>query len=250
MSTKPVIGITPLVDEARDSYWMLPGYMEGITAAGGIPVMLPLVHDAEDLPVLLGKLDGLLFAGGHDVSPALYQEPVSDLCGAVCHERDLLERRLFQLALAADMPLFGICRGIQLFNALLGGKLVQDLPAETPGGLPHQQKPPYDIPFHAVTIAESSPLYPIAGSARLQVNSYHHQAVRIKAPALEVSATADDGIIEGLYMPGKRFVQAVQWHPEFSFRSDPASLRLFQAFVAACSEYHSNHINVSEATLH
>ncbi|WP_150275351.1 gamma-glutamyl-gamma-aminobutyrate hydrolase family protein [Paenibacillus tepidiphilus] len=239
MRTKPVIGITPLVDEGRDSYWMLPGYMEGIAAAGGIAVMLPLAHEAEDLPVLLDKLDGLLFAGGHDVSPELYQEPVREVCGALCQERDVLEQRLFQLALAADLPMLGICRGIQLFNVLLGGTLYQDLQTEAPGVQIHQQKPPYDKPLHPVNIPVSSPLYPIVGTSRLEVNSYHHQAVRTKAPEAEISATADDGIIEGLYLPGKRFVHAVQWHPEFSYRSDPASLQIFQAFAAACSEYQS-----------
>ena len=110
---KPVIGLIPLIDEERESYWMLPGYMTGISMAGGIPVMLPLEMDDNDIRQAAVSLDGFLFTGGHDVSPSLYNEKKLPECGSVCLERDHLEQRLFVCARKMDKPVLGICRGIQ-----------------------------------------------------------------------------------------------------------------------------------------
>ena len=118
---KPVIGVVPLVDETKDSLWMLPGYMNGITEAGGIPIMLPLTSDEETISQLLDGIQGVLFTGGHDVDPKIYGETPIPECGAVCIERDLMEKELLEQALDRDMPILGICRGIQFINACLGG---------------------------------------------------------------------------------------------------------------------------------
>lgn len=107
---KPVIGVVPLVDQERESFWMLPGYMNGIEQAGGIPVMLPLLSDEEDLLQIVNKLDGFLFTGGQDVSPNLYAEKTAPLCGQRCRERDDMEGVLFRLVYEMDKPLLGICR--------------------------------------------------------------------------------------------------------------------------------------------
>ncbi len=231
---KPVIGLIPLVDEERESFWMLPGYMQGVEEAGGLAVMLPLLTDEADLTRLFGMLDGLLLTGGHDVSPSLYGAPVSLACGAVSPERDAMERVLLRLALAHDLPVLGICRGHQFLNAALGGTLYQDLPTEHPSSVSHRQKPPYDQPSHTVRVPEGTPLARILDRGDLPVNSCHHQAVRDLAPGLSPMAFSEDGLVEALCMPGKRFVWGVQWHPEFSFRSDPASRAIFRAFTEAC----------------
>ena len=120
---KPLIGIVPLVDEARESYWMLPGYMQGVEQAGGVPVMLPLTDDAAALRQLADTCDGFLLTGGQDVSPALYGAAPTLQCGETCPARDAMEARLLDLALAADKPVLGICRGIQFLNVHLGGTL-------------------------------------------------------------------------------------------------------------------------------
>lgn len=233
---KPVIGVIPLFDETKDSIWMLPGYMDGIRLAGGLPIILPLKADMEDITQLCGICDGFLFTGGHDVDPAMYGAVKSDKCGVSNHDRDALEKKVFDYALIADLPVLGICRGIQLINVLCGGTLYQDLPTEhnSTVKVDHHMSPPYDVPCHEVTILEDTPLFKELDSLTLSVNSYHHQAVKDLAPSLLPMAVSEDGLIEALYMPGKKFIQAVQWHPEFNFHRDESSRRLFNSFVNAC----------------
>lgn len=230
---KPLIGVVPLMDIGRDSLWMLPGYMEGVTQAGGLPVMLPLSSDKRDLEQLAEMCGGFLFTGGQDVSPALYGErPLSGL-EETCPARDEMETELLRLALEMDKPILGICRGIQFLNAPLGGTLWQDIPGQMPSAVSHRMKPPYDAVAHTVALAPDTPLRALLGRETLGVNSCHHQGVRTLAPDLAVMAAAPDGLIEGVYMPVRRFVWAVQWHPEFSFRTDENSRRIFSAFVTA-----------------
>ena len=228
---KPIIGVVPLYDEFKDSLWMVPGYMDGITQAGGLPVMLPLTKDQKDIARFADEFDGFLFTGGHDVTPAVYGEERLPVCGACCKERDEMERELFDRVTGLDKPLLGICRGIQLINALLGGTLYQDLPTQHPSLLEHHMKPPYDRPAHHVHILPDTPLAALLGAETIAVNSYHHQAVRDTAPSLRVMAKADDGIVEGVYLPGRKMVWAIQWHPEFSFTSDENSRRIFAHLV-------------------
>lgn len=235
---KPVIGVIPLFDEDKDSIWMLPGYMEGIRAAGGIPIILPLKMDEEEQKQICDMCHGFLFTGGHDVDPALYGVERSNVCGTPNHDRDVLEKEIFSCALLKDKPVFGICRGIQLINALCGGTLYQDLSTEYKGKsrVEHHMKPPYDVPCHQVTVLENTPLFKLLNKQILEVNSYHHQAVRELAPSLKAMAVSEDGLIEAAYMPGRKFIQAVQWHPEFLYLVDEDAGRLFESFVNACRD--------------
>ena len=230
---KPLIGVVPLVDAQRESYWMLPGYLEGISQAGGLPVMLPLTQDESDLKQLAGCCDGLLFTGGQDVSPNLYGQEPSPQCGALCPGRDGMEQVLLKLALDRDLAVLGICRGIQFLNAGLGGTLYQDLPSQRPSEVCHRQPAPYDRPSHPVYLPEGSPLERLLGRTELAVISCHHQGICTPAPGLQAMAQAPDELIEAVWMPGRRFVWAVQWHPEFSWKVDEASRQIFSAFVAA-----------------
>lgn len=230
---KPIIGVLPLYDEHRNSYWMLPGYMKALEAAGAIPIMLPLTSEQCVLEQLVTSVDGLLFTGGHDVDPSLYGHERMEQCGLSITERDLMEKKLFQLALAVDLPMLGICRGIQLFNALLGGTLYQDLPTQYETDLVHVQKPPYSEPVHVVKLKKKSSLYKMVGKEKLSVNSYHHQAIDQLAPGCTVMATAEDGLIEAIEHPAYQYLLAVQWHPEFCYEHDEASQRLFKSFVEA-----------------
>ena len=135
------------------------------------------------------------------------------------------------VAMSADKPILGICRGIQFINAILGGTLYQDITKQHPSSIEHHQVPPYDIPVHEVDVVENSPLQKCLGISRLSVNSYHHQAVKRIAPELSVMAVSTDGIIEALYRPNSRFLWAVQWHPEFSYKTDTNSRKIFKAFI-------------------
>jgi len=235
---KPMIGVLPLYDENKESYWMLPGYMKGIEEAGGIPVMLPLTAEPEILMNLAQMMDGFLFTGGHDVNPALYHEETLEVCGTPCQDRDAMESVLFQQILQLDKPALGICRGLQLFNVLLGGTLYQDLPlqfqSEARVIIEHKQKPPYSQPVHQVDVEKGTLLYDLLQTDTLRVNSYHHQGIKDLAKPLVAAATAEDGLIEAVVMPEQRFMMAVQWHPEFMYQEDEPSFKLFTAFVKAC----------------
>ncbi len=231
---RPLIGLVPLVDYQRESCWMLPGYMQGVEQAGGVPVMLPLTRDRGELERLAAACDGFLLTGGQDVAPALYGGADPGRCGELCPERDAMETALLALARAQDKPVLGICRGIQLFNAALGGTLWQDLPTQCPSEVDHHQSGNYASPIHTVALQPGTPLAELLGPAPLPVNSLHHQAVRTLAPALAPMAVAPDGIVEAVYEPGRTFVWAVQWHPEFSWQTDANSRAIFRAFVDAC----------------
>ncbi len=232
---KPVIGLTALFDEEKDSIWMLPGYMEGIRLAGGLPVILPIQCDDGDIDHFIHLCDGILFTGGQDVSPTVYGEQCLSECGIPCYERDETERRLLEKAMSLDMPVFGICRGLQFFNAALGGTLYQDIPTQFANAFEHYQPKPYDKPSHTVLLLPGTPLAKLMEREKLQVNSCHHQGVKVLAPGLLPMAIAEDGLVEALYAPHKSFVHAVQWHPEFMLKEDEPSLRLFQAFITACA---------------
>ena len=234
---KPLIGLIPLVDAGRDSLWMLPGYMDGVRDAGGLHIMLPLTADGGELDQLAGQLDGVLFTGGHDVGPSVYGEAALEVCGATSPERDAMEAGLLRRVIALGLPALGICRGIQFINAYLGGTLWQDLPSQRPSATEHHQTPPYDRAVHTVVLLEDTPIKRLLNRETLPVNSYHHQAIRTLAPDLRPMALSEDGLIEAVWRPDHPFLWAVQWHPEFAWRTDPAARAIFKAFCAACAAY-------------
>lgn len=229
---KPLIGLIPLVDEGRESLWMLPGYMEGIARAGGVAVMLPLTDLAEDAALILERFDGLLFTGGHDVQPRLYGEEMLPICGDTCPRRDDMEQRLLLGALEKDLPVLGICRGLQLMNAVLGGTLYQDIVTQFPSDTNHRMAAPYGRAEHTVRILPDTPLGILGES--IGVNSCHHQGIRVLSDRMEAMAVAPDGLVEAAWVKDQTFAWAVQWHPEFFSADDAPSQAIFQAFVEAC----------------
>lgn len=185
-------------------------YRQALAAAGIQPV--------EDVTTL-ASLDGLLLAGGSDIDPAMYGAPRHPETGEPDPDRDTLETVLLREALERDLPVLAICRGLQLLNVALGGTLVQHING-------HRQREQQDV--HPITIASHSRLRSILGVDEFVVNSRHHQCVDRVASGLVVVARAPDNVVEALEFPAKRFVLAVQWHPED--RTDGPDARLFEAF--------------------
>jgi putative glutamine amidotransferase len=231
---RPVIGLIPLYDDDKESYWMLPGYMKAIEETGGLPIMLPLTSDEDELDEAYSLCDGLLFTGGHDVSPELYGELAKKTCGKPCITRDRMECYLIDKCLRDDKPLLGICRGIQLLNAHLGGTLYQDLPTEYQCKAEHHMAPPYDRKAHDVEVFDNTLLAKIIGSGIHEVNSYHHQAIKELSPEVTKMAVSEDGLIEAIAVNNHRFAIGVQWHPEFSYYNNEESMKIVTAFVNEC----------------
>ena len=215
---------------------MLQGYFDGLKAAGAIPLMLPLHMNEKELKQIGRFMDGWLFTGGHDVSPQLYGQELSERCGSLSHDRDQLEKAVFEMAMAEDQPVLGICRGLQMINVLMGGTLYQDLNSEKPSTVEHHMVPPYDREQHKVLLVKDTPLHCLLGKSEIGVNSYHHQAIHRLADGLNEMAVSEDGLIEAVYSPRQRFLWAVQWHPEFSYQTDENSMRIFNAFAKACKK--------------
>ncbi|MDQ0256323.1 putative glutamine amidotransferase [Evansella vedderi] len=197
--------------------------------------MLPLITDKDMILRLAKTFDGFLFTGGHDINPELYGEEIEDFSGELCNERDIMEAILFSKVVELDKPALGICRGLQLFNVLLGGTLYQDIPTQlSVSHIQHKQKPPYTKPVHNVYIAKDTLLYHLLQTDSLKVNSYHHQGIKNLSEQLMSAANAEDGLIEAVVMPNKKFILAVQWHPEFNYKLDDYNFKLFLEFVRAC----------------
>ena len=234
---KPVICITPSHNTGTDDLSLRPTYVRAVSSAGGLPVVMTLEAESEDLDQLVSLCDGFLFSGGPDPHPFLFGEETQLHCGNVSVTRDRLELALLKKAMAARKPILGICRGIQLINVALGGDIYQDISSQTSSRFPiaHQQPFAYTVPSHHAKVTKDSLLSAvIGGQQELEVNSMHHQACRQAAPCLTASAYAPDGLIEALEMPDYPYLLGVQWHPEYLWQTDKGAANIFKSFIEAC----------------
>jgi len=243
---RPVIGIAtqtlPGVPGERQPCWLMGrSYVEELRKVGGVPWVIPLVpHDEDTLNEIFSRLDGVFITGGVDVDPARYGEPKTPLCGTTDPDRDAVELMLLKYAMAHELPVLAVCRGIQILNVLGGGTLYQDVTAMVPAALKHDYFPTPDQPSrkylaHDITVKAGSKLGAILGDAVVPVNSMHHQAIKDLAPGLAPTAFAPDGIIEGVEGTGEQYVIAVQWHPEELTDTQPGMKRLFTTFIDAAA---------------
>lgn len=239
--SKPLIGITTerwsssLTQPNHNVQGMLTTYIEALLGAGGLPILIPLSPDDDDLRALYARLDGVLIPGGGDIDSTLYHTPQHPETHEIDPDRDRVELQLTRRAVEDRKPIFGICRGAQVFNVALGGTLYQDLPAERPSDLRHANpfpKFPREHLAHSVKVEEESQLARLLGAPIVSVNSRHHQAVKEVAPGVDVSARAPDGVIEALELPAHPFALAVQWHPE-NLQHLSGMRALFEKFVEA-----------------
>jgi putative glutamine amidotransferase len=234
----PVIGITGRTDRSArppniSLFSLGQIYVQAVESSGGAPLIVPPHLEEAKLRAVFERLDGLLLPGGGDVLPALFGEDDSGLLWSVDEWRDRTEIELAQWALADELPLLAICRGLQVLNVACGGTLIQDIPTQVPDALSHSTVAgrPKSSVAHTVEIVAGSRLAALVGRGQLGVNSAHHQAVRDVGAGLVVTARAPDGIIEGLELPDHPFCVGVQWHPEAMVENHPVMRRLFEGLV-------------------
>jgi putative glutamine amidotransferase len=244
---KPLIGITTSevripdhvhpaaqADPPRREMALGMKYTMAVEAAGGLPVVMPPMHD-ELIGPLLDRLSGVVLSGGPDIDPGTYGGRYHPQLGPTEPDLDHFELQIVQSALERGMPLLAICRGAQVLNVARGGTLHQHLPDAVGDGVVHRQTRPAREPTHGVAIAADSRLAGILRCRETQVNSFHHQGVDAVGERLEVTARAEDGTVEGIEAVDRRFVVGVQWHAECLVDLDEQAA-LFSALVGACAE--------------
>ena len=243
---KPIIGVTPDFNAGNrkdmggkePTYFLRARYMKAIEDAGGIPVVLPLLSNKDAWRQVVAHVHGLLITGsGSDLAPELYGERQRHKFARMSRERATMELGIAKAAYRADVPMLGICGGMQSINVALGGTLYQDIAAQLDTPIDHL--PAYSATkiTHAIQIAPGSLLRRIAGKARMDVNSSHHQSVKKVAPNLVQTAVSLDDVIEAIEAPARAFILGVQWHPEFLYDRDPIQRRLFSALVRAARTF-------------
>jgi putative glutamine amidotransferase len=239
---KPVIGVTPDFNAGdrnemgghEPTYFLRARYIRAVEELGGIPLILPLVAEPAARRRLLEGVDGLLLTGGGpDLPPRLYGEHRRYKFLLMSERRADFELELVHQARTRDLPLLGICGGMQTVNVACGGSLYQDIPSQVQNALDHRQKMKAIHVSHSVAVTPKSLLNKIVNKATLMVNSSHHQSVKTMATSLIASGVAPDGIVEAIESPTHRFLLAIQWHPEFLFERHAPHRRLFEALLRA-----------------
>ena len=235
--TAPVIGLT---GNFQDGNCMLAeGYYQSILKAGGTPFIIPCYDDADALINTLEKLDGILLTGGADINPLfLGEEPVKELHG-INPRRDRQEFLLTRLAADRQIPILGICRGIQTMNAAFGGPLYQDIHSQMEGTrIKHSQELDRSYASHTVTIEKDTLLHNLFKADTIAVNSFHHQAVKEAAPGFRVCARATDGVIEAMESTEYKSMLGVQWHPEcFILKGDECMMPIFHWLIQEAASF-------------
>ncbi|MCA9321416.1 MAG: gamma-glutamyl-gamma-aminobutyrate hydrolase family protein [Planctomycetes bacterium] len=244
MSQRPIIGVSSRKiyfthnDRPYPRFGVAINYVQASEAAGGAPLMLPLSQNADVLHQLLDVCDGLLLTGGLDIDPSLYGEEPHQNIDQINPLRDITEMILAKEALRRDMPIFGICRGMQILNVAAGGSLVQDIGSQIEKEtLQHFQKLTEEYPSHSIRIESDSWLHRIVGEEKVRVNSYHHQCVKRMGEGFRVTAWAPDGVPEAMSDDRRFFAHAVQWHPELTYTNLDFNLAMFRAHVEAAGRY-------------
>ena len=244
----PIIGVTATLKEDLELAATRPlgsfvrvdlDYVAGVAGAGGVPMVLPPITGAAE--EMARGIDGLLLTGGSDLDPAYYGEKPLPELGVILPERDAFEIAVLEHAVQRGVPVFGICRGMQVLNVALGGTLYQDLPSQLEdGSIAHRQQMPKWQWTHEVEADAGSEVAKIMQSTDLRVNSYHHQAIKALADGLAAVAHASDGVIEAVesHDLSERWVVGVQWHAEAMRDTEgPEHRNLFEAHVAAAERH-------------
>ena len=236
VARRPIIGITVPPVASADAGDLGRGMLcaAAVSRARGIPVLVPAVGRPGEAADLVGRIDALVVTGGRRLPPRFFIEHPRPTLGQTDPERYRFERALILSACEREVPVLGICRGMQTLNQALGGTLVRNLALDWPGALKHRQASPASRPTHRIRVAPHSRLSAAVGRRHARVNTFHLQAVETPGAGLEAVAWADDGVIEAIEARrGDPFLVGVQFHPEVLAQKDRRWLGLFRALIAA-----------------
>jgi putative glutamine amidotransferase len=233
------IGLTMRLEMERDRFYLGRDYSEALEGAGGVPLHLSLIPEADYIAAALDGLDGILLPGSDsDVDPIRYGREPHMRLGTVQPIKDSTDALVLEEIERRGMPLLAICFGMQILNVMRGGTLIQDIESQMPEAIKHEQGAPRDRRSHRVRIQRGSLLESLAGEEQALVNSHHHQAIETLGRDLVATAWTADGLVEALEdTRPDRFTLAVQWHPEMGWRVDELSQKIFERFRGAAREY-------------
>ncbi len=245
MKDKPVIGVVLALTIEDHDFKALPSYRfehlkqhyyESIELSGSVPIAIPLTEHHEHIEDYCALVDGVFFVGGEDVNPELYGEAIDPLCKPQMPRRDQFEAKLMRAAFQKQIPILGICRGLQIMNVAFGGSLFQDLSYQ-PGAGNHSQVGELDFSTrHNVMVVPGTLLHRVTETSEFETNTAHHQAIKKLGDGLRICAQSADGVVEAVESDG--FTLGVQWHPE-AWSHDPVSRKIFAAFHAAAGRRRS-----------
>jgi len=241
---RPIIGISDTYKEATTT--VPRSYVNAVLSNGGIPVIIPLMNDENELVELLNSLDGVIFTGGEDYDPTYYNERPIPQMGTINAPRDKFDIKLLQLAAERGIPVLGICRGVQLINIVFGGSLYQDLPTQYHDtSIRHRQRQSSTEASHTVIVEDNTVFADIVKDRTLMVNSSHHQAIKDVAKGFRVAGKSPDKLVEVIEkIDDNNWILGVQFHPEMRVSSDLAMRRIFQRFIAAAGGLENHHRTV------
>jgi putative glutamine amidotransferase len=242
-TTAPLIGILAnvLIVESNpfpglERSYVNHDYVTAVEAAGGIPIMIPVVGSPATIRRQIESVDAVLATGGYDPDPMLWGEQPNRRIEFINPDVDQHQLAAIRIAYELGKPLLGICRGLQMINIAFGGSLYQDLSLVPDSYIQHYQKSLKYACGHQVALVKDTRLAGVFGEAGIATNSFHHLAIRVVAPGFIVNAYAPDGVIEGIESTGGASVMAVQWHPEMMYMKHPQMLGIFKHFIAVSKE--------------
>lgn len=236
---KPLIGITSerLQQSSKKINLVKYAYIQAVVEAGGIPIIIPVLEDRENLKRYIDIIDGIIFSGGEDISPINFnEEPIKEVT-EIDRDRDANELELFEQAYDKEIPIFGICRGVQLINVALGGTLYQDIYREVENVIGHTCRYNVQEGYHTIEIDKGSILYEIYEKDKLLVNSLHHQGLKKLGKNLKTTSRTIDGMIESIETTEDRVLFGVQFHPELMAIKYKEFLKLFEYLVEEAKKH-------------